>query len=125
LAGSIRLSLAQYRELAAFAQFASDLDEATRKQLSRGQRFTEILKQKQYMPMTVAAMALSVFAVEYGYVDDIELNKVTAFEQELQTYAAHKYQDFMKELNKTCDYNDQIVQQFKTIIEDFKSKQSW
>lgn len=125
LAGSIRLALAQYRELAAFAQFASDLDEATRKQLSRGQRFTEILKQKQYAPMSVASIALSIFAVEKGYVDDIELNRVTVFEHELQDYAHANYRDFMRELDKTCDYNDHIAEQFKTIIEEFKSKQSW
>lgn len=125
LAGGVRLALAQYRELAAFAQFASDLDEATRRQLSRGQRFTEILKQKQYSPMSVAAMALSVFAVDSGYLDDIEVKHVTAFERDLQSYAADHYGVFMEELNKTCDYNDQIVQQFKTIIEEFKSKMSW
>jgi F-type H+-transporting ATPase subunit alpha len=125
LAGNLRLSLAQYRELAAFAQFASDLDEATRRQLLRGQRATEVLKQKQYTPMSVAAIALSIFMVEYGYVDGVELNQITAFEHELQVFAELRYHDFMKELNKTCDYNDRIIQQFKTIIEEFKSTQNW
>jgi F-type H+/Na+-transporting ATPase subunit alpha len=122
LAGGVRLALAQYRELAAFAQFASDLDEATRKQLSRGQYFTEILKQKQYAPMSVAAIALSIFAVDRGYLDDVPLQEVTAFERELQAHAQNYYAAFMKELNQTCDYNDEIVQQLKTIVEDFKSK---
>ena len=72
----IRLALAQYRELAAFAQFASDLDEATRKQLERGQRVTELMKQKQYSPMSVAEMALSLFAVERGYLDEVDRKKV-------------------------------------------------
>lgn len=125
LAGGVRLALAQYRELAAFAQFASDLDETTRKQLAKGQRFTEILKQKQYMPMSVAAIALSIFAVEKGYLDDIELNRITAFEHELQAFAQTYHNDFMKELDKTCDYNDYIVEQFKKIVEDFKSKLNW
>ncbi len=81
LSGGIRIALAQYRELAAFAQFASDLDEATRKQLDRGQRVTELMKQKQYAPMTIAQMALSIFAVNEGYVDDIPIQKVAAFEE--------------------------------------------
>lgn len=125
LAGGVRLALAQYRELAAFAQFASDLDETTRKQLARGQRFTEILKQKQYKPMSVAAIALSMFAVDNGYLDDIELNRITVFEHELQAYAHTYHAEFMKELDKTCDYNDHVIEQFKKIIEDFKSKLSW
>ena len=87
LGGGIRLALAQYRELAAFSQFASDLDEATRKQLERGQRTTEIMKQKQYAPMSVAEMALSIYAVNNGYVDEVPLNKVVAFEAALQGFA--------------------------------------
>ena len=79
----MRLALAQYRELAAFAQFASDLDEATRKQLERGQRVTELMKQKQYSPMSVAEMGVSLYAVEHGYIDDVDLNKVGDFEAAL------------------------------------------
>jgi F-type H+-transporting ATPase subunit alpha len=92
LGGGIRLALAQYRELAAFSQFASDLDEATRKQLERGQRTTEVMKQKQYAPMSVAQMALSIYAVNNGYMDKVELNKVVAFEAALQGFAksSHK-----------------------------------
>ena len=87
LGGGIRLALAQYRELAAFSQFASDLDEATRKQLERGQRTTEVMKQKQYAPMSVAEMALSIYAVNNGYMDKVPRNKIVAFEAALQGYA--------------------------------------
>ena len=92
LGGGIRLALAQYRELAAFSQFASDLDEATRKQLERGQRTTEVMKQKQYAPMSVAEMALSIYAVNNGYMDKVPLNKVVDFEAALQGFAkaSHK-----------------------------------
>jgi F-type H+-transporting ATPase subunit alpha len=92
LGGGIRLALAQYRELAAFSQFASDLDEATRKQLERGQRTTEVMKQKQYAPMSVAQMALSIYAVNNGYMDKVDLGKVVAFEAALQGFAkaSHK-----------------------------------
>src|SRR5487761_2529228 len=87
LGGGIRLALAQYRELAAFSQFASDLDEATRRQLERGQRVTEVMKQKQYAPMSVAEMALTIYAVNNGYMDKVELKKVVAFEAALQAFA--------------------------------------
>jgi F-type H+-transporting ATPase subunit alpha len=87
LGGTIRLSLAQFRELAAFSQFASDLDEATRRQLERGQRVTEVMKQKQYAPMSVAEMALSIYAVNNGYMDKVELVKVVEFEAALQSFA--------------------------------------
>jgi F-type H+-transporting ATPase subunit alpha len=92
LGGGIRLALAQYRELAAFSQFASDLDEATRRQLERGQRTTELMKQKQYAPMSVAEMALSIYAVNSGYLDKVDLKKVVDFETALQGFAnsAHK-----------------------------------
>jgi len=91
LGGGIRLALAQYRELAAFSQFASDLDEATRKQLERGQRTTEVMKQKQYAPMSVAQMALSIYAVNNGYMDKVELNKIVAFEAALQGFATSSH----------------------------------
>ena len=87
LGGGIRLALAQYRELAAFSQFASDLDEATRRQLERGQRVTELMKQKQYAPMSVAQMALSIFAVNNGFMDKVPLNKIVDFEAGLQAFA--------------------------------------
>ena len=91
LGGGIRLALAQYRELAAFSQFASDLDDATRRQLERGQRVTEVMKQRQYAPMSVAEMALSIYAVNNGYMDKIELGKVIGFEATLQGFARGSY----------------------------------
>jgi F-type H+/Na+-transporting ATPase subunit alpha len=114
LGGGIRLALAQYRELAAFAQFASDLDEATRKQLDRGQRVTELMKQKQYSPMSVAQMAVSLFAVNEGFVDDVEIDKIGAFEKALHAHmdSAHR-RTLMKKINETGDYNDEIAAELK------------
>ncbi len=100
LGGGVRLALAQYRELAAFAQFASDLDEATRKQLERGQRVMEIMKQKQYSPLSVAEMAVSLFAVDKGYIDDVDLKKVSGFEQELQSYMRTEHAGLLDTINK-------------------------
>jgi len=99
LGGGIRLSLAQYRELAAFSQFASDLDEATRKQLERGQRVTELMKQKQYAPMSVAEMALSIYAVNNGYLDQVAINKVNAFESALQSFARNSFKADVDAIN--------------------------
>ena len=86
LGGGIRIALAQYRELAAFAAFASDLDDATRSQLEHGQRVTELMKQKQYSPLSIAEMAVSIYAANEGYLKDIELNKVLDFEAALLGY---------------------------------------
>ena len=99
LGGGIRLALAQYRELAAFSQFASDLDEATRRQLERGQRVTELMKQKQFAPMSVAEMALSLYAVNNGFMDKVELNKVGAFEAGLQSFAKTNYKALIDGIN--------------------------
>ncbi len=99
LGGGIRLALAQYRELAAFSQFASDLDEATRRQLERGQRVTEVMKQKQYAPMSVAEMALSIYAVNNGYMDKVELKKIVAFEAALQAFAHTNYKSMIDGIN--------------------------
>src|SRR3970282_256211 len=102
--GGVRLALAQYRELAAFAQFASDLDAATRKQLDRGQRIMELMKQKQYAPMTVAQMAVVLFAVTQGYIDDIDVKKVQAFEQSLHALMKAKYSTLLDEINAKPEY---------------------
>jgi F-type H+-transporting ATPase subunit alpha len=99
LGGGIRLALAQYRELAAFSQFASDLDEATRRQLDRGIRVTEVMKQKQYAPMSVAELALSIFAVNNGYFDKIEKAKVVAAEAALQAHAKGSHKAAMDAIN--------------------------
>lgn len=125
LGGGIRLALAQYRELAAFSQFASDLDEVTRKQLERGQRVMEIMKQKQYQPLSVAEMGLILFAVDKGYLDDIELKKVVSFEQELLAYANSTQAKILAKINETCDFNDDIAEQLTKVIQQFKATQSW
>lgn len=125
LVGGMRLALAQYRELVAFSQFMSDLDEATRKQLERGQRATEILKQKQYSPMSVADMSVSLFALERGYLDDIELKKIVVFEQELQAFMHSHYQELLGKINEACEYNEEIAKQLSSAIEKFKETQTW
>ncbi|GAB2664972.1 F0F1 ATP synthase subunit alpha [Arenimonas aestuarii] len=125
LSGGIRISLAQYRELAAFAQFASDLDEATRKQLERGQRVTELMKQKQYAPMSIAQMALSIYAVNEGYLDDVPLNKVLAFEEGLHAHMTNTQGDLEKQIVQSGAWDKDIEASFKTIISEFKATGSW
>lgn len=125
LAGGIRIGQAQYRELAAFSQFMSDLDEATRKQLERGQRITEVMKQKQFKPLSVAEMGTILFAADQGYLDDVPVNRITMFEQELISYLHSNYADFVERIDKTGDYNDEIVRTLRTILESFKAHQSW
>jgi F-type H+-transporting ATPase subunit alpha len=121
LGGGIRLALAQYRELAAFAQFASDLDEATRKQLERGQRATELMKQKQYSPMSVAEMGISLFSVDRGYLDDVPLNKIGDFEAGLLAFARANHAALVDKINAAGDYNDEIEAGLKKVVEDFKA----
>ena len=118
LGGGIRLALAQYRELAAFSQFASDLDEATRKQLERGVRVTEVMKQKQYAPMPVAEMALSIYAVNSGYMDKVERNKVVAFEVALQAFARSNHAASIKAINDKPVLKEHEAT-LKKICEDF------
>ncbi|KTD66357.1 F0F1 ATP synthase subunit alpha [Legionella spiritensis] len=125
LGGGTRLALAQFRELEAFSQFASDLDDATRKQLERGQRITELMKQKQYAPMSVAEMALSLFIVEKGYLDDIPVAEVTAFEKAIQEHMRAAYASLMDKINDSGDYNNDIENQLKAAVEDFKGTGSW
>ncbi|MBT3811848.1 MAG: F0F1 ATP synthase subunit alpha, partial [Gammaproteobacteria bacterium] len=116
LGGGIRLDLAQYRELAAFAQFASDLDEATRKQIERGQRVTELMKQDQYSPMSVAQMAVSLYAANEGFLDDLEINKVRDFEDALQLYLGSEQSALMTKINEKGDFSDEIKQGIHTAI---------
>lgn len=125
LGGGVRLALAQYRELEAFAQFASDLDEATRKQLERGQRVMEVLKQKQYSPLPVADMAMTLFAVDRGYVDAVPLAKVLPFQQALHAFCHEQHGSFMKQINLTGDFDGEIEKRMKQILEDFISSQTW
>lgn len=124
LAGTVRLALAQYRELAAFSQFLSDLDEATRKQLERGQRITEIMKQKQYEPMSVSEMGTILYAVDKGYLDDVPLNRIADFEHGLLGYARANHAQFMEKLNGG-DYSDEIAETLKNIVSSFKKTFTW
>ena len=125
ISGGIKLALAQYRELAAFSQFASDLDEATRRQLEHGERVTELMKQKQYAPMTVAEMGVSLFAVNEGYLQDIEVNQVLEFEQGLLSYMNSEKAEFMKNITETGAYDDEIVAEMKQAIEAYKATASF
>ncbi|HRO62211.1 F0F1 ATP synthase subunit alpha [Thermomonas sp.] len=125
LSGGIRIALAQYRELAAFAQFASDLDDATRKQLERGQRVTELMKQKQYAPMSVAQQALSIYAVDKGYMDDVPVAKIAAFEAGLQAHFTNTAGALMDDVAASGNWNDDIEAAFKKGIEEFKATGSF
>ncbi|HWS40056.1 MAG TPA: F0F1 ATP synthase subunit alpha [Arenimonas sp.] len=125
LSGGIRIALAQYRELAAFAQFASDLDEATRKQLERGQRVTELMKQKQYAPMSIAQMALSIYAANEGYLDDVAMPQILSFEAALHSHMTNNYGELEKNIVATGDWNKEIEAQFKQIVSEFKTTGSW
>ena len=125
LGGGVRLALAQYRELAAFSQFASDLDEATRKQLERGQRVMELMKQKQYSPLSVAEMAVSLYAVENSYIDQIPIADVGKYESELVDYMNSSHADLMAKINDTGDFGDEIKSGLKAALESFSESHSW
>ncbi|MGE0080764.1 MAG: F0F1 ATP synthase subunit alpha [Thiohalomonadaceae bacterium] len=125
LGGGVRLDLAQYRELAAFAQFASDLDEATRKQINRGQRVTELMKQGQYAPMSIAQMAVSLYAVNQGFLDDIDVKKVVDFENALQDYMRAQHKPLLDQINASGDWTAEIEASMKAAIEDFKANHTW
>jgi F-type H+/Na+-transporting ATPase subunit alpha len=119
LGGGIRLALAQYRELAAFSQFASDLDEATRRQLERGQRVTELMKQKQYAPMSVAEMALSLYAANNGFFDKVDRLKVVETEAALQSFARSSYADLLKSINAKPDLSGEVEAALKKCCGEF------
>ena len=125
LSGGIRIALAQYRELAAFAQFASDLDEATRKQLDHGQRVTELMKQKQYAPMSIAQMALSIYAANEGFLDDVAMPQILAFEAGLHLHLTNNYADLEKNIIATGAWDKEIEAKFKQIVSEFKTTGSW
>ncbi|MCP1673385.1 F-type H+-transporting ATPase subunit alpha [Natronocella acetinitrilica] len=125
LGGGIRLALAQYRELAAFAQFASDLDEATRKQLERGQRVTELMKQRQYSPLSIAEIAISLYAANEGYLDDLEMKQVGPFEDGLHAHLNGNHAELAKKVNDTGNFDDAIEKGFKKAVEEFKSQGTW
>ena len=125
LSGGIRTALAQYRELAAFAQFASDLDEATRKQLEHGQRVTELMKQKQFSPLNIADMSVSIFAANEGYLLDVAVAKIGAFEAGLHSYMNSQHKALMDNINATANYNGEIEAELRKGIETFKATQTW
>ena len=125
LGGGTRLALAQFRELEAFSQFASDLDDVTRKQLERGQRITELMKQKQSAPFSVAEMGLSLFVVDKGYLDDVPVSEVTAFEAALQGYMHSSHADLLNLINEAGAYDDAIEAKLKAAVEEFKRTGSW
>ncbi len=119
LGGGVRLALAQYRELAAFAQFASDLDDVTRKQLERGQRVTELMKQKQYSPLSVGEMAVSLYAANEGYLDNIDVTRVVEFEEAMHDHVRSNHSGLLDKINDTGAYNDEILDGLKAAVTDF------
>ncbi|HSX20669.1 MAG TPA: F0F1 ATP synthase subunit alpha [Gammaproteobacteria bacterium] len=124
LGGRIRLALAQYRELAAFAQFASELDEATRKQLERGQRVTEVMKQKQYNPLSIGEMAVSLYAVDNGFMDKIAIKDLVTYEKHLLVYVKGKHPELIKELNAKGELTEELEKQLRDAITDYNSTQA-
>ena len=125
LSGGIRTALAQYRELAAFSQFASDLDEATKAQLDHGERVTELMKQTQYSPLSVAEMGIMVFAADKGFLKEIAVEKIGDFETALLSYMNSEHKDLMDAINVNGDYNDDIEATFDKAMKKFISTQTW
>lgn len=125
LVGGVRIAQAQYRELAAFSQFVSDLDETTRRQLERGQRITEIMKQKQYHPLSVAEMATILFAADQGYLDDVAIPQIPAFERGLIDFLSTNNREFVDRINQTGEYNDEVVQTLRSILDQYKQSRTW
>ncbi len=122
VSGTLRLDLAAYRELQAFAQFASDLDEVTRKQLERGQRMVELLKQPPYSPIPIEKQVVALYAGTRGYLDDIPVNAVTKFEKELYLFIDSKYPQILEQIRQKKKLDDEIEAELKKALEDFKSQ---
>ncbi|OUS15566.1 F0F1 ATP synthase subunit alpha, partial [Gammaproteobacteria bacterium 50_400_T64] len=125
LGGGIRLALAQYRELAAFSQFASDLDDATREQLEHGQRVTELMKQGQYSPLSVAEMGVSLYAANEGYLKPVPVNKIVDFEEALLSYMRAEHGDLLNKVNESGAWDDDIKASYKAALDKFSASQSW
>jgi F-type H+/Na+-transporting ATPase subunit alpha len=125
LGGGVRLALAQYRELAAFSQFASDLDDLTRRQLDRGKRVTELMKQGQFAPLSVAEMAFSLFAANEGFLDDVDAEQIVRFERALLEYVRASQRALLDQINEFGDYNAEIESAMRKAMEEFKAKHSW
>jgi F-type H+-transporting ATPase subunit alpha len=121
LGGGVRLALAQYRELAAFAQFASDLDEATRKQLDRGRLVTELMKQPQYSPMSVSEMSITLLAINKGFFDDVEVKKALDVERQIQHYVKQKYAALVSKIETSKELDADAEQELIKAIEEFKA----
>ncbi|MCR3754594.1 MAG: ATP synthase F1 complex subunit alpha [Candidatus Westeberhardia cardiocondylae] len=122
LSGGIRSILAQYRELESFSQFSSDLDNVTKEKLQHGKRVTELFKQKQYSPMSISRQSLLLFALEYGYLHDLDISSIWRFEDQLIEYAIYKHKDFMQEIDKYGLYNSSIKSKLRLICSTFKEK---
>ena len=125
LSGGIRTALAQYRELAAFAQFASDLDDATREQLDHGERVTELMKQKQYQPMSISEQAAVIYASNEGFLSDVPVEKIGSFEEAYLRYMHDEQSELMREIDDTANYNDDIAGRLKSALETFKQNHSY
>lgn len=125
LSGGIRTALAQYRELAAFAQFASDLDDATREQLDHGERVTELMKQKQYQPMSISEQAAVIYASNEGFLSDVPVEKIGAFEESYLRYMHDEQSELMREIDDTANYNDDIAGRLKSSLQTFKQNHSY
>jgi F-type H+-transporting ATPase subunit alpha len=123
LGGGVRLALAQFRELAAFSQFSSELDDATRKQLERGQRVTEVMKQKQFAPLSIGEMAVSLYAVDNGYMDDVAIKDIVGFEHHLLNYMRAKHADLIEAMNKSGELTKDIEERLKNAIQEYKDLQ--
>jgi F-type H+-transporting ATPase subunit alpha len=121
VAGTLRLDLAQYRELAAFAQFGSDLDKATQAQLNRGRRLVEILKQGQYSPMRVGLQVVSVFAGTQGFLDSLEVEQIRPFETDLHQWIMDNRAELVDRIEKASKFDDALAGELKTAIGDFKN----
>ncbi|MAI03517.1 MAG: F0F1 ATP synthase subunit alpha [Amoebophilaceae bacterium TMED152] len=125
LGGGVKLALAQFRELESFSQFASDLDDATREQLENGQRITELLKQKQFSPRSVACISIILYAIENKYLTNIEKEKMQSFEDNLRTYFKSNHKDVWEEVNETGDWNNDLEKKYKAILDGFVKEGSW
>jgi F-type H+-transporting ATPase subunit alpha len=122
VAGRLRLDLAQYRELAAFAQFGSDLDKATQNQLNRGRRLVEILKQGQYSPMRIGLQVISVFAGTQGFLDSLKVDVVRAFETDLHQWMLDNRAELLDRVEKASKFDDDLAGELRTAIGEFKDE---
>ena len=125
LSGGIRTALAQYRELAAFSQFASDLDDATKAQLDHGERVTELMKQKQYAPQSIAEMGLLIYAADNDYLTDVAVEKIGAFEDALLSYAHSEKAELFAQIAESGNWDSETEAEFKSLLEQFKATQTW